>query len=342
MTEPERPGGAGSPGASLVRGAALLRRHPALPAGLVFAAALLLAPTFAERGTLNDLWNVAFAVVLASAWNLLGGFAGQVSLGYSAFVGIGAYTTVLLSLAGWSPWLTLPAGAILAAGFSIVVGLPTFRLRGPYFTIATIGVGEAVRVIASGLSFTGGSSGLRMPAGTFDFTANYLAMAVLALVTVGLMAWLQQHAFGLALEAIRQDIDAAEALGVSSTRTKLQAHALSAALVAVAGGLFAINFQYISPGSVFDFRLSLSIVLMPIVGGVGTVVGPVLGALLFSYLQIKLLASPTIRDSYLFIYGGLLIVVMLFEPRGMVGLWQRLVRRWPRRRSPAVAEPGRV
>ncbi|HET6983564.1 MAG TPA: branched-chain amino acid ABC transporter permease [Myxococcaceae bacterium] len=317
---------------------ALLRRHPLLPVGLAFGAFLLLAPVFAERGTENDLWNMSFFVVLAAAWNLLGGFAGQVSLGYSAFVGIGAYTTVLLAKAGWSPWLTLPVGAALAAAFSVVVGLPTFRLRGPYFTIATIGVGEAVRVIASGLDFTGGSSGLRMPPGTFDFTANYYAMVVLALFTLALVAWLQQHAFGLALEAIRQDIDGAEALGVNSTQVKLQAHAISAALVAVAGGLFATNFQYISPGSVFDFRLSLTIVLMPIVGGMGTLTGPVLGAMLFSYLQIKLLASPALRDSYLFIYGGLLIVVMLFEPRGIVGLLERVWAKVPRRRTQAVTE----
>lgn len=322
---------------------ALLRRHPLLPLGLAFGAFLLLAPVFAERGTENDLWNMSFFVVLAAAWNLLGGFAGQVSLGYSAFVGIGAYATVLLAKAGWSPWLTLPVGAALAAAFSVVVGLPTFRLRGPYFTIATIGVGEAVRVIASGLDFTGGSSGLRMPAGTFDFTANYYAMVGLALVTLALVAWLTQHAFGLALEAIRQDIDGAEALGVNSTRVKLQAHAISSALVAVAGGLFAINFQYISPGSVFDFRLSLTIVLMPIVGGMGTLTGPVLGAMLFSYLQIKLLASPALRDSYLFIYGGLLIVVMLFEPKGIVGLWERLIAPWGRRRQDRpVAEARRA
>jgi branched-chain amino acid transport system permease protein len=322
---------------------ALLRRHPALVPGVLFAAFLLLAPVFAQRGMLNDLWNMAFFVVLASAWNLLGGFAGQVSLGYSAFVGIGAYTTVLLANAGWSPWLTLPVGAALAVAFSVAVGLPTFRLRGPYFTIATIGVGEAVRVIASGLEFTGGSSGLRMPPGTFDFNANYYAMVVLALATLALVAWLQQHAFGLALEAIRQDIDAAEALGVHSTQAKLTAHAISAALVAIGGGLFATNFQYISPGSVFDFRLSLTIVLMPIVGGMATITGPVLGALLFSYLQIKLLASPTLRDSYLFIYGGLLIVVMLFEPKGIVGLWERLIGLRPRRRAqPPVGEARRA
>jgi branched-chain amino acid transport system permease protein len=303
----------------------------------VLAAALLLAPAAAERGTLNDLWNVAFAVVLASAWNLLGGFAGQISLGYSAFVGIGAYTTVLLANAGWNPWLTLPVAAVLALLFSVLVGLPTFRLRGPYFSIATIGVGEAVRVIASGVEFTGGSSGLRMPSATFHFLPNYYGMAGLALLTVAVVAWVRGNAFGLALEAIRQDIDAAEALGIPSTRFKLWAHALSAALVGAAGGLFAMNFQYISPGSVFDFRLSLSIVLMPIVGGIGTVVGPVLGAVLFSYLQIKLLASPALRDSYLFIYGGLLMAVMLFEPRGIIGLWER-TRRLLRRGLPKPAE----
>jgi branched-chain amino acid transport system permease protein len=308
---------------------------------LVLAAALLLAPLVAERGTLNDLWSVAFAIVLASAWNLLGGFAGQVSLGYSAFVGIGAYTTVLLANAGWNPWVTLPVGAVLAVLFSVVVGLPTFRLRGPYFSIATIGVGEAVRVIASGMEFTGGSSGLRMPSANFHFLSNYYGMAGLALLTVALVAWVRVSAFGMALEAIRQDIDAAEALGIHSTRYKLYAHALSAAMVGAGGGLFAMNFQYISPGSVFDFPLSLRIVLMPIVGGIGTLLGPVLGAVLFGYLQIKLLASPTLRDFNLFIYGGLLMLVMLFEPRGIVGLWERLRRLW-RRRASKPAEASRA
>jgi branched-chain amino acid transport system permease protein len=306
-------------------------------AALVF---LLAAPRFLERGTLNDIWNVAFAVILASAWNLLGGFAGQVSIGYSAFIGIGAYTTVLLSLGGVNPYATLPLAALLAAAFSFVVGLPTFRLRGPYFTIATIGVSEAVRVIAAGVSFTGGSSGLRMPAGSFDFTRDYAAMVILAVAVVALAGWIKASPFGQALASIRQDIDAAEALGVNSAKYKLLVHALSAAIVAVAGGLFAINFQYISPNSVFDFRLSLSIVLMPIVGGLGTIAGPVLGALLFGYLQIKLLSSPALRDSYLFIYGGMLIAVMLFEPKGLLGLFHRLRRGVARSFSRPVPDAG--
>jgi branched-chain amino acid transport system permease protein len=300
-------------------------------AAAVFGVLALTAPLMLERGTLNDVWSLAFAVILASAWNLLGGFAGQVSLGYSAFLGIGAYATVLLSLNGMNPFLTLPLGAVLAAAFSVLIGLPAFRLRGPYFTIATIGVGEVVRVCASSVSFTGGSSGLRMPPGSFDFTLNYLSMVALAIAVVALAAFVKRSAFGQALAAIRQDIDAAESLGIDSTRFKLLAHALSAALVAVAGGLYAINFQYIAPGSVFDFRLSLSIVLMPIVGGVGTIAGPVLGALVFSTLQVKLLSIPALRDSYLFLYGTLLIVVMLFEPKGILGLVRRVLHRRLRR-----------
>ncbi|HYU26878.1 MAG TPA: branched-chain amino acid ABC transporter permease [Thermoanaerobaculia bacterium] len=293
---------------------------------LATAVLVLTAPLFLDRGALNDLWNLAFAVILASAWNILGGFAGQVSLGYSAFLGIGAYTTVLLALRGVDPFLSLPLGAVIAAAFSVVIGLPAFRLRGPYFTIATIGVAEAIRVCASSVQFTGGSSGLRMPAGSFDFNKNYFAMVVLAIATVAVAAYVKRSAFGRALAAIKQDIDAAEAVGVHSTRFKLAAHAISAALVALAGSLYAINFQYIAPGSVFDFRLSLSIVLMPIIGGVGTVAGPIFGALIFSTLQIKLLSIPALRDSFLFIYGGLLIVVMLFEPQGLVGVARRLGR----------------
>ena len=293
---------------------------------LATAVLVLTAPLFLDRGALNDLWNLAFAVILASAWNILGGFAGQVSLGYSAFLGIGAYTTVLLALRGVDPFLSLPLGAVIAAAFSVVIGLPAFRLRGPYFTIATIGVAEAIRVCASSVQFTGGSSGLRMPAGSFDFNKNYFAMVVLAIATVAVTAYVKRSAFGRALAAIKQDIDAAEAVGVHSTRFKLAAHAISAALVALAGSLYAINFQYIAPSSVFDFRLSLSIVLMPIIGGVGTVAGPIFGALIFSTLQIKLLSIPALRDSFLFIYGGLLIVVMLFEPQGLVGVARRLGR----------------
>ncbi len=311
-----------------------------IPTSLIAAALVVLftGPAFLQRGTLNDIWNVAFAVILASTWNLLGGLAGQVSFGYSAFLGIGAYSTVLLALKGWNAYATLPVGMVLAAAFAVVVGLPTFRLRGPYFTIATIGISEAVRVFAQGMTFTGGSSGKRMPLvygdflykflpgtprGQAIFLENYYGMLTLAVLVVMIVWFVKRSRFGLALDSIKQDIDAAEALGIDGTAYKVRAHALSAALMAAAGSLFAINFQYIAPNSVFAFNMSLQIVLMPVIGGVGTLLGPVIGGVVFGYLQIKLLTIPALRSSNLMIYGLLLIAVMLFEPGGIVGLVRR-------------------
>lgn len=318
--------------------------------GVALACVVVFAgPAFLGRGALNDIWNVAFAVALAAAWNILGGLAGQVSFGYGSFLGIGAYTTVLLCLQGWNAYATILPGMLLAAAFSVLVGLPTFRLRGPYFTIATIGIAEAVRVLAAGMTFTGGSSGKRMPVeygdflyrllpglsrGTAMFLENYYAMLVLAVCVIAVSYAIQHSRFGLALTAIKQDLDAAEALGVNSTLSKVGAHAISAALVAAAGSLYAVNFQYIAPNSVFAFNMSLQMVLMPVVGGIGTVLGPVIGGVVFGYVQIKLLTVPALRSSNLMVYGLLLIGVMLFEPGGILGLMRRLYRfvpAWARR-----------
>ncbi|MGI8784994.1 MAG: branched-chain amino acid ABC transporter permease [Acidobacteriota bacterium] len=304
------------------------RLHPLALRSLAAGGILVLAAAplgLLERGALNNLWYVCFGIVLASAWNILGGMAGQVSFGYAAFVGIGAYAAVLLSLQGINPYWTLPVGGLLAAAFSILIGLPTFRLRGPYFTIATIGISEAVRVFMQGFQWTGGSSGLRMPPRADSFLVDYYSMLALAAAVLVLVWWIERTRLGLALRAVRQDVDAAEALGVPTARVKLAAHALSAFAVGVAGGLYAINFQYIAPNSVFAFTLSLSIVLMPVIGGIGTLAGPVIGAVVFQYLQLKLLANPLLSNFHLFIYGLLLIVVMLFEPRG---LWGLLLRGW--------------
>lgn len=323
-----------------------------LPAGLLLAF-VFSAPFYMGRGSLNDIWNVALFVVLASAWNIMGGLAGQVSFGYAAFLGIGSYATVLLADLGWNAYATIPVGMVVAALFAVVVGIPTFRLRGPYFTIATIGVSEAVRVFAQGVTWTGGSSGKKMPLQYGDFVykllpdwsrgdaiflENYYSMLILMVIVVAVVWVVQNSRFGLALSAIKQEIDAAEALGVNSTAYKTYAHAISAALMAVAGSLYAINFQYIAPNSVFAFSMSLQIVLMPVIGGVGTIIGPIIGGMVFGYIQIKLLAVEALRDSNLMIYGLLLIVVMLFEPQGIYGLGRRLMKYVRGRAAPASKE----
>lgn len=292
---------------------------------------LLMAPLLGLVGPsgLTDLWFVAFSVVLALSWNILGGLAGQVSFGYSAFLGLGAYTTMILSRAGWNPYLTLPLGGLIAAAFSVLVGLPTFRLRGPYFSIATIGVSEAMRVLMSAMEWTGGSSGLRMPPEVRPgLLETYYSILALALVMVAVHWLIQRSKFGLGLTAIKQDIDAAEALGVNATRYKLLAHGVGAAAVGVAGGLYTLRILFIVPLSVFDFKMSLSMVLMPVIGGVGTLVGPIIGGVTFGYIQQKLLVQfPT---AHLLTYGLLLIVVMMFEPAGIVGMARRAAR-WLRR-----------
>lgn len=323
-----------------------MKRYLSLITVVAVLGLLFTAPAYLERGSLNDIWNVALFVILASAWNIMGGLAGQVSFGYSAFLGIGAYSTVLLSLKGWNAYTTIPAGMALAMAFAVIVGIPTFRLRGPYFTIATIGVSEAVRVFAQGVEWTGGSSGERMPLAYGDFLykllpgiprgqaiflENYYSMLILAVLVVAVVWAIQRSRFGLALASIKQDIDAAEALGIDSSGYKVKAHAISAALVAAAGSLYAINFQYIAPNSVFAFTMSLQIVLMPVIGGVGTLIGPIIGGMVFGYLQIKLLTIQALRDSNLMIYGLLLIIVMLFEPLGILGLVRRVAGPFTRR-----------
>jgi len=188
---------------------------------------------------------------MATAWNLLGGFAGQVSFGHAAFLGIGAYTTAIFSQLGISLWIAVPVGALLAGAFSLVIGIPAFRLRGPYFSIATIGIGEATRLIAlNWTSLTGGASGLTLAAAP-PLVVQYFAALALCAVSVALAAWIKISRFGYALSAIRQDPDAAETLGVATTVAKTQALFLSACLLGVAGSIYALHYLFISPDSVF-------------------------------------------------------------------------------------------
>jgi len=265
-------------------------------------------------------------VSLSSAWNILGGFAGQVSFGYSAFFGLGAYATGILWNAGVNPYLTLPVGALLALAFSLLVGYPCFRLSGPYFAIATIGIGEAMRVIMLNLGdITGGASGLTMPTtGGFSKTPSYLSALLLMIAVLLLVNYIRNSRIGLALLAIKEDQDAAEALGVPTIRYKLLAHGLGAIIVGIAGGLYAQYMFYIEPNNVFGFNLSISLLLMPVIGGLATLWGPVLGAIVFVVIQDTLMAS--FPHLHLLTYGLLLVVIVLFEPDGLMGLFGRLAR----------------
>ena len=294
-----------------------------LPSLALLAAAVVpfLAPN--AEYALDVLFLIFLYGAMSSAWNIIGGFAGQVSFGHAAFLGIGAYTTAILSLGGWSPYATIPVAGILAALFSLIIGPPCFRLRGPYFSIATIGVSEATRLIAlNATKLTGGASGVTLAQAPQIATQYLLALGLCAFAIL-VCAWIAKSAFGYALAAVKQDTDAAETLGVNTKIAKTQALLISACIVGVAGSVYALHYLYVSPDSVFGFNNGIALIIMPLIGGVGTIWGPLLGAVIFTFIREQLEAKFQNLD--LLTFGVLLIAIVLFEPRGLVGVWERLI-----------------
>jgi branched-chain amino acid transport system permease protein len=307
----------------------------------VLLAALAALPLVDLNANVVRLLFITFVWVTTSvAWNLLGGFAGQVSFGFAVFYGVGAYTAALLINKGGNPYLAFLAAGAMAAVASLLVGLPTFRLRGPYFAIATIGVSEAVRVVADNLSITGGASGLRVlenrPFRQLEHYYTALALAAFAVIVATVIA---HSKFGLGLIAIRQDEDAAADTGINPYTAKLWAHAIAAALTGIAGGVFARYAAFIHPHGVFAFGTSVYILLMPVIGGIGTVWGAVLGGVVFGIVEEQLVAGfPQI---HLLLYGSLLILIILVEPDGLAGLIKKTFRRIRRRHGGThAASPG--
>jgi branched-chain amino acid transport system permease protein len=277
-------------------------------------------------------------VAAALAWNWLGGYLGQVSFGHSAMFGVGGFISARLLLALHLPfWLAWIAGGLVAALFALLWGHPTLRLRGPYFSIATIGVGEATRLVMTyweGL--TGGSSGLSLPieAG-LKAELYWWGLGLMGAVIAASYA-LRKSTFGLGLLAIKSDVDAAGDVGISPTLMQDIVLLLSGFTVGVTGAFYASYFSFIEPGDMFGFERSISFVLMAVIGGVGTVVGPAFGAVVFVILQRFLIGSYP--QLYLGLYGLLLILVILFEPLGMMGLAVRVARRLGLMRPEAEAK----
>jgi branched-chain amino acid transport system permease protein len=306
-------------------------RQPSLWAPIALVVVLAIFPAaFPDELNYIGLGFLTFIfVTLAVAWNMVGGYAGQVSFGYAAFFGTAAYVTAILwSRYQWEPVLTLPLAGLAAVIVSLLVGLPCFRLLGPYFSIATIGVGEAARVLALNLDqLTGGASGLNLPLSVPSKPWFYWSGLALAVVAVSVSAWMRASRVGLGLFALRMDQDAAESVGVNSTFYKNIAHSSSAFLVGIAAGLYVVYFSYVHPNQVFGFDLSIGMVLMGVIGGVGTLWGPVLGAAIYYPLRQLLLSQSNLVAFNLLVYGGLLIAIILFEPGGLLGLIRRVARR---------------
>jgi branched-chain amino acid transport system permease protein len=282
--------------------------------------------------------------MLASAWNLLAGYCGQISLGHAVFFGTGAYTsTVLVNqawLGGWAnPWLGMLLGALLAAALSQLIGYPVFRLRGHYFAIATIAVGEIVQTIAINWDAIGGARGLFVPIVRPDSLANfqfheskqtyyYVALALL-LLALGVNRWIVRSRTGYYFRAIREDQDAAAALGIPVARYKQRAMAISAALTALGGTFYAQYVFFVDPESVLPLSLSILICLVAVLGGVGTLWGPLVGAAILVPLgevtRVQLGGTGKALD--LVIYGLLIMIVSVIQPGGIMAILQRGFRR---------------
>lgn len=281
---------------------------------------------------------------LAGSWNIISGFGGQFSLAHGVFFGIGAYCTArLYMLFGISPWITLVPAALLAAGVAALLSWPTFRLRGPFFVIATMAFNQVAFVLANYFTgITGGPQGVLIPfrAGLLNmiflerWKYGVLMFAFLALVTL-VATLLQRSRLGYYLIAVREDEDAAAASGINVLSVKLQGMALSAALTSAGGTLFAMFLRYIDPPSVFSLLdVGLKFALLTLIGGIGTVFGPLLGAALVvplgSYLQANL--GGTWPGAHLIVLGIAMVLAARFMKRGIAGVLAAALRSWRFRR----------
>jgi branched-chain amino acid transport system permease protein len=292
-------------------------------AGLVILA--LLPQYFLAASEQRTVAGVFMFVALAQGWNLIGGFAGYPSFGNVVFFGLGGYTTaILMAKSGVDFWLALPAAAAVGVLFAVLFGLPVLRLRGHYFAIATLGLAEGTReVVVNVDGLTGGNSGITVPAvganavtsypGNTGFYFYFLALALFATGVVWLVA---RSRFGYGLRAIAQDEDAAAATGINSTRLKVAAFALSGLLTAMAGSMYAFQQVTIYPTRMFDVDITVLMVVMAVIGGTGTVIGPVVGAVALQFLSEWLRTHYT--DLHIFIFGGIIVIAVVLLPMGIV------------------------
>jgi branched-chain amino acid transport system permease protein len=310
-------------------------------AGAVAAAAALgLAAAFPllrpEIYFVRLLAGLCMQVTLAESWNLLGGYTGYLSLGHVTFFGIGAYTSaVLLSLHGVSPFLTAPLGGLLAVVLALAIGYPSLRLRGPYFSVTTLSIAFLAQVAASNTTQVGGGYGIQLPSLPLPIWQTeavfYWVFLGLAVAVVWCARRMERSRFGLALLAVRNDEEVAEAFGVDVVRAKLKAFALSAFFPGIVGGVFAYQISYIDPRSSFDIGLSIDMLLMAMFGGAGTWAGPMVGAAVV-YLLSQTLAFVIPSELNRVVFGVILALVVYAMPRGIVGF----AREWAGRFTPGM------
>ena len=312
----------------------MTRRRAAIAAA-AFGLCLLVPAVVQQDYQLNVLFRVFLFAGLGLAWNLVGGYAGQLSLGHAAYFGIGAYGLALFHEKLGAPLpVALALGVVTAVAAAFVIGRVSFRLRGPYFALATIAFAELLRLSAKNLhSVTNGDVGVQVPPLFGDSPSRWFYWAAVALTALAftVTALIARSRFGYQLQAVREDEDTAHACGTDPARTKLVALLISAALTAAGGALYASLFLYIVPDQVLGIDTSNKIAIVAMLGGAGTLTGPIVGAVL---LETAAEVFKTVfHDAHRLIYGGLIVVVVLFLPEGIVGIAGTLAAWWRRRRA---------
>jgi branched-chain amino acid transport system permease protein len=297
-----------------------------------------LLPLVTDAAALREeLFLVLMLVVLASSINIIMGYTGYVSFGHIVFFGLGGYFAFYLMQTYQAHLLiAAPVAAVATSGIAFLLGIPILRLRGSYFALATIGINEAVQAFINNFDPFGGAVGMFFNYSVYDLYGGakaagqlaYVAMLIVTLATVAGSFIIKKSKFGLSLLAIREDQDAAQVLGIDPARAKVATYTISAFFPALAGAIFFFKNGIIEPGSAFDLLRSIEGLVMVMLGGYGTVTGPIVGAVAYESLRSFLITNPTFSNLHLFIAGLLLLIIVLFVTAGLVG--------WVRNRMPVL------
>jgi branched-chain amino acid transport system permease protein len=334
---------------------------------LVLAGLLLLPRSIQSPYALHMMILLFLSVAQGQSWNILGGYAGQHSVGHAAYFGVGAYTTMMLLQAkGIAPWVGVWAGVAVVIVVALIIGSICFRLRGPYFVLASIAVAEIMRLSAINLTtLTNGAEGIlvtEIPPFTIggrvitDFLTKvpfyYIGFA-LALLTISVTYWLQHSKVGYYFQAIREDQDAAHSLGINIARYKNVGLVISAVLTSLAGSFYGVYVGFVDPPTVLGLDVSVQIMLICIIGGMGTLWGPLLGSLVLVPLsealrsnliteglvkvglvgsdsRVGLFLKENLSHAHVLIYGILVVLVILFMPEGLMGFLKKWTNRFQR------------
>jgi branched-chain amino acid transport system permease protein len=313
------------------------------PAGIVVL--VVFALVFPQQMAKDNIWNLFFLICLGismgQSWNMLGGFAGQTSLGHAAFFGIGALATRLLWFGGVPFVLALIVGGVVSVAFAMIIGAPTFRLRGAYFAIGTLAVAEVLRItVAQNQPDISTMSGEMIA--SYNLPIRYYVALALAIATTAAAYILLRSRWSLGILGVREDEEAAQATGVHVLRHKLLALALSAFFMGLAGGVFAFKQISYYPEAPFFPTWTFDALMIAYIGGLGTVAGPVVGGAFYVVVRERLAANLT--DVHQVIFGVLFILIVLLFPGGLLDIWERVsrrvVRRWKRTPTGGRAGPG--